>query len=281
MGREYYRKEQLKLLGEPCLLETWHETRSWWESNIVHSKVTHHATNAAFEKTAGSYHSSDPAAKRAATAFIGNWLKQKEIERKRREAEEARIAAIRRAEQQAYQRRLRQQQQENERILRQQQEEMQRQQQEHARQLRQSQILSLNALKNEKSAERQRIITYELSPVQADINTVNDQILTEEKELYKFTAERRDQSHQTIVLMGMTGDGKSTFGNRLCGDVSFMANETGPYKTSDNNQSCTQLLQKWICDKLSVIDCPGWGDTEDKDRSHTNNLCAYLKGCGG
>eukprot|EP00483_Globobulimina_turgida_P000466 UN00466 len=81
----------------------------------------------------------------------------------------------------------------------------------------------------------------------------------------------------------MTGDGKSTFGNRLCGDTSMMANETGPYKTSNDSKSCTQILQKCTCtdEKLSVIDCPGWGDTEDKDRTHTNNLCEYLRGCGG
>eukprot|EP00488_Nonionellina_sp_1-RS-2012_P004375 TRINITY_DN9827_c0_g1_i1.p1 TRINITY_DN9827_c0_g1~~TRINITY_DN9827_c0_g1_i1.p1 ORF type:complete len:226 (-),score=82.74 TRINITY_DN9827_c0_g1_i1:169-846(-) len=84
-----------------------------------------------------------------------------------------------------------------------------------------------------------------------------------------------------IVLMGMTGDGKSTFGNRLCDDTSMMANTTGPYTTSDDNNSCTQVLQKWVYDKLSVIDCPGWGDTHDKDRTHTNNLCGYLRGCGG
>eukprot|EP01084_Bolivina_argentea_P033934 62751_1 len=150
------------------------------------------------------------------------------------------------------------------------------QQQKHNMQVKQTLMNS----KNELVSDRQRVISSELYQVQTHISNINNQIVTEEKAIYKFSVERSDKSNRIIVLIGNTGDGKSTLANRLCCDVSVLANN-GPFETSNANQSCTLKMQKYNKNKLCVIDCPGWNDGNGNDNAHTNNLCAFLRGSGG
>eukprot|EP01084_Bolivina_argentea_P028060 52189_1 len=106
-------------------------------------------------------------------------------------------------------------------------------------------------------------------------------ITTEQQNLLKFKEEIDDPNISKIVLLGITGHGKSTFGNRLCGNIVF--------ETSDALDSETQEIKKVtikpninnINNKISVIDTPGNFDSHGTDRRHANNLVEYLKGCGG
>lgn len=124
----------------------------------------------------------------------------------------------------------------------------------------------------------------ELAKIKQELVTINNQIIEEEKLLVHFPEEYNDRSRKIVVLIGNTGDGKSTVGNRLCHDESEMA-EDGPFETSDQSQSCTQDLcrERTQFDnvQLCVVDAPGWNDSDGKDRAHANNLCAYLYGSGG
>jgi len=128
------------------------------------------------------------------------------------------------------------------------------------------------------------INSTELATIKQELLTINNQIIEEEKLLVHFPDEYHDRSRKIVVLIGNTGDGKSTVGNRLCHDESEMA-EDGPFETSDQSQSCTQELcrERTQIDgiQLCVVDAPGWNDSEGKDRVHANNLCAYLYGSGG
>ena len=45
-----------------------------------------------------------------------------------------------------------------------------------------------------------------------------------------------DPNIMNFVLLGKTGDGKSTFGNRLCGDTSKDGDQ-GPFEASNDTQS--------------------------------------------
>ena len=113
------------------------------------------------------------------------------------------------------------------------------------------------------------ISNTELSKIKQELVDIGAQIEEEEKLLVHFPEEYNDRSRKIVVLIGNTGDGKSTVGNRLCGDESEMAEE-GPFETSDQSQSCTQTLSKertQIGDmQLTVVDAPGWNDSEGKDR---------------
>jgi len=133
-------------------------------------------------------------------------------------------------------------------------------------------------------AQVTRINDTELAKIKQELLTINNQIIEEEKLLVHFPEEYNDRSRKIVVLIGNTGDGKSTVGNRLCHDESEMA-EDGPFETSDQSQSCTQDLcrERTQFDnvQLCVVDAPGWNDSEGKDREHANNLCAYLYGSGG
>jgi len=117
----------------------------------------------------------------------------------------------------------------------------------------------------------------------ARLTDIRSQIEAEQALLVHFPRDY-DRTTSVLVFVGNTGDGKSTVCNRICGDESDMA-EDGPFETSDQMASCTQELSKHTLQvgerKLTVVDAPGWNDSEGKDREHANNLCAYLYGCGG
>lgn len=87
-----------------------------------------------------------------------------------------------------------------------------------------------------------------------------------------------------LVLLGVTGVGKSTLTNRLCGDTSSKGDE-GPAKTSSGCDSCTTDPKIIKCTRAGksvyIVDSGGFADTERRDLDHTNNLCNFLKGSGG
>eukprot|EP01084_Bolivina_argentea_P033933 62750_1 len=208
---------------------------------------------------------------------------KEEFERKRKQMDQARKEREEKM-QQEHERQQREEKHRFEMQLKQQQlkSQMKLQQQQHQQdiQLKTTKISIFNQRKNELLSEKQRIITSELNEIQSALTAINSQICDEEKAISKFSIERNDYSNKIVVLIGNTGDGKSALGNRLTGDTSTFA-DVGPYKTSDCNDSCTQNLQKSKLDSLSIIDCPGWNDGSGNDRTHTNNLCAFLRGSRG
>eukprot|EP01083_Nonionella_stella_P176882 620174_1 len=133
-------------------------------------------------------------------------------------------------------------------------------------------ITQLNAKQNEYNQKHSELLTLQ------------HQITTEEVEIAEFKVERDEEGTKLIIILGHTGDGKSTFCNRLCGDVSLFGDE-GPFETSGNGQSCTQTHSKSMVQinahKIVMVDTPGFGDSFGRDREHANKLCKYLKGCGG
>ena len=95
-----------------------------------------------------------------------------------------------------------------------------------------------------------------------------------------------DKNTLNIVMIGQSGYGKSTFGNRLCGDVSKYGNQTLCFKTSNHINGCTKNTEKKIIKglypntTLSVIDTAGL----IFDANHNDNikdLIKTLKGSGG
>lgn len=116
------------------------------------------------------------------------------------------------------------------------------------------------------------------------------QVDTEKVKLQHFTPELNDPSIKRIVLLGLTGDGKSTVGNRLVGDVSEDGDRGGPnggFRTSGGVESETQTVVKVLHEaygvRISVVDTPGISDSSGRgrDRQHITNLVGYLRGCGG
>jgi len=116
------------------------------------------------------------------------------------------------------------------------------------------------------------------------LTEINTQIANEEREIAQFRAERADASTKIIITLGMTGGGKSTLCNRLKGDESTFGNQGG-FATSGDGRSCTQSNSKTIVrvgqHRITVVDTPGFNDSMGRDRTHSNRLCQYLKGCGG
>ena len=71
---------------------------------------------------------------------------------------------------------------------------------------------------------------------QQDINCITDEIEEEEKKIYTHTSDSIDSSNtKCIVVLGSTGQGKSTVLNRLCGDTSEEG-DNGPFKTDDTDE---------------------------------------------
>lgn len=80
-----------------------------------------------------------------------------------------------------------------------------------------------------------------------------------------------NNTQKTILLMGQTGSGKSSFGNFLLGRRAFV--------TSNRCNSCTTKSVKETSsnDKLiDVIDTPGLSDSEGRDQEHVKQMLEFV-----
>merc|ERR1719317_101964 len=121
--------------------------------------------------------------------------------------------------------------------------------------MRQQLTMSKNFLTKQLKEEQ-----IELNEAEANVTRMAEQIAAEQQQMDEFKVERNDPNTMVIVLLGMTGGGKSTFSNRLAGDTSKRGNE-GPSKASSGKKLCTQENSKQIVkfggEQITVVDTPG------------------------
>lgn len=65
---------------------------------------------------------------------------------------------------------------------------------------------------------------------------------------------------QTVLLVGVTGHGKSTNGNILINMSGRNSDLENPFPTSNGASGCTQAYEKHVGLKYEVLDTPGYGD---------------------
>eukprot|EP01084_Bolivina_argentea_P116934 207706_1 len=94
----------------------------------------------------------------------------------------------------------------------------------------------------------------------------------------------RDPNIHQLIMVGVTGHGKSTFGNRLSGiDVSRYG-DTGPFGINHSTtDSVTDRIKKYTRHdkKISIIDTPGIFDSYGNDNFNLNKVIEYLRGTNG
>lgn len=80
-----------------------------------------------------------------------------------------------------------------------------------------------------------------------------------------------NSNNTEILLIGYTGNGKSSLGNFLLGQKVF--------KVSANPNSETDITEKRTVDNLTIIDTPGFSDSngKDKDNEHMSFMIKYIK----
>ena len=65
---------------------------------------------------------------------------------------------------------------------------------------------------------------------------------------------------QTVLLVGVTGHGKSTTGNILINMSGRNSDLENPFLTSNGASGCTQVFEKKVGERFEVLDIAGYGD---------------------
>eukprot|EP01083_Nonionella_stella_P057086 150004_1 len=124
----------------------------------------------------------------------------------------------------------------------------------------------------------------QLRPLEQEMKDVQQQIAIQNQMHYPMQGVQYDAHTKFIVTFGITGDGKSTLCNRLCGDDSKKGNK-GPFKALRSGDSVTVKIAYKPCtlshNKCIIVDCPGCDDSKHHDVHHANNLAKFLCGING
>ena len=106
--------------------------------------------------------------------------------------------------------------------------ETERRQREQLRASKQTLLVNQSALLTAKQNQ--------LAPLQRELEAVDAQIAQQERMVYPMDDVKCGEGVHLWVTMGITGDGKSTLCNRLCGDKSRKGNK-GPFAAKMSGQS--------------------------------------------
>jgi predicted GTPase len=87
-------------------------------------------------------------------------------------------------------------------------------------------------------------------------------------------------SFKIICMLGVTGHGKSSLANVICGENTFEANAG----TTSVTEKVQGIVTTWRDISTHVplicIDTPGFGDSEGRDPDHVDNIVSSLKTIG-
>ena len=88
----------------------------------------------------------------------------------------------------------------------------------------------------------------------------------------------KEKAVKSVVLLGESGVGKSSIGNRLLG-----LNSATGFKESSGTDSCTKKTREisgsWVTNgtKYSIIDTPGLNDSDNEDTDHLRSIVEFLR----
>lgn len=84
-----------------------------------------------------------------------------------------------------------------------------------------------------------------------------------------------------MLLVGMTGHGKSRLGSYLISPADTSEVDTAPFEFSESPTSLTQIITaKQVVVNgapFEVVDTPGFGEDTEKDLEHTLQAVKYLQ----
>eukprot|EP00243_Klebsormidium_subtile_P003878 TRINITY_DN17504_c0_g1_i1.p1 TRINITY_DN17504_c0_g1~~TRINITY_DN17504_c0_g1_i1.p1 ORF type:complete len:496 (+),score=140.08 TRINITY_DN17504_c0_g1_i1:275-1762(+) len=89
-----------------------------------------------------------------------------------------------------------------------------------------------------------------------------------------------------IILVGITGNAKSTTANMLTAPMNVLNNDEDnlPFRTGKNSSACTKVPQEGKVDvdgkSYIVLDTPGYGENPQADFKHTVDLLGHLAKVG-
>jgi AIG1 family len=93
----------------------------------------------------------------------------------------------------------------------------------------------------------------------------------------KKKEEEQKGGEREIVLIGLTGSGKSTLGNRI---LSLSGSQV--FGESDATERCTTKTERkigyWCKTPCGVMDTPGLNDSKEQDAAHIRDLAGFVNG---
>ena len=95
-----------------------------------------------------------------------------------------------------------------------------------------------------------------------------------------FSAAQEQQPRKEIILIGITGSGKSTLGNNLLGREVFTVGHTLDSMTEEVLRVEDALIGNDLI-PVAVTDSGGFGDTKDQDEVFADQIAEHVRSLGG